>query len=197
MVVPGISSLPPAGRLPYCLCNWQNVTADQWVLEVVRGYKLELSSTPIQDAPPRVIEAKRTHLISEEVQKLLAKGAIKVVSPCHNQFLNRIFVVPKKDGSQRPVINLRPLNQFMRSIHFKMESLSMMKDLLRQDDWMASIDLKDAYLSVAVWEGHRRYLRFMWQDTIYEFQSLPFGLCSTPRVFTKLLKPVLARLRQQ
>ena len=26
---------------------------------------------------------------------------------------------------------------------------------------------------------------------------LPFGLCSAPRVFTKLLKPVLARLRCQ
>ena len=73
----------------------------------------------------------------------------------------------------------------------------MKKDLLRKDDWMASIDLKDAYLSVAVWEGHCRYLRFMWQDTMYKFQSLPFGLCSAPRVFTKLLKPVLAWLHQR
>ena len=73
----------------------------------------------------------------------------------------------------------------------------MMKDILRKGNWMASIDLKDAYLSVAVWEGHRRYFHFMWQDTIYEFQPLPFGLHSTPRGFTKLLKPVLAQLRQK
>ena len=167
------------------------------MLQVVRGYKLELASTPIQRVPPRVIQAKNSHLITEEVHKLLLKGAITMVTPCQNQFLSRIFVVPKKDGSHRPVINLRPLNQFMMEIHFKMESLSMMRDLLRLDDWMASIDLKDAYLSVSVWEGHRRYLRFMWQETTYEFQSLPFGLCSAPRVFTKLLKPVLARLRHQ
>ena len=32
---------------------------------------------------------------------------------------------------------------------------------------------------------------------MYEFQSLPFGLSSASRVFTKLLKPVLARLRHQ
>jgi len=32
---------------------------------------------------------------------------------------------------------------------------------------------------------------------VYEFQSLPFSLSSAPRVFTKLLKPVLARLRHQ
>ena len=62
---------------------------------------------------------------------------------------------------------------------------------------MASIDLKDAYLSVAIWEEHRKYLRFVWNSQLYEFQCLPFGLCSAPRVFTKLLKPVLARLRHQ
>jgi len=62
-----------------------------------------------------------------EVDKLLLKGTIKIVTPCHNQFLGKIFVALRKDGSHRPVINLRPLNQFM------MESLGMMKDLLRQD----------------------------------------------------------------
>jgi len=101
MLVPGIYIQPSTSGSP---AIWQNVTADQWVLEVVRGYKLQLLSTPIQDASPRVIEAKRAHLVSEEVQNLLTKGAIKIVSPCHNQFLSRIFVVPKKDGSHRPVI---------------------------------------------------------------------------------------------
>ena len=58
-------------------------------------------------------------------------------------------------------------------------------------------NLKDAYLSVTMWEQHRKYLRFVWNDQLYKFQCLPFGLCSAPRVFTKLLKPVLARLHHQ
>ena len=153
-VIPGISDLTPAGRLPYCLHNWLSITSDEWVLQVVRGYQLELSSIPTQRTPPRVIEMKNGHLVTEEVCKLLTKGAIKVVPPSSNQFLSRIFVVPKRDGSHRPVVNLRPLNQFMVNIHFKMESLNMMRDLLRQGDWMVSTDLKDAYLSVTVWEGH-------------------------------------------
>ena len=80
--------------------------------------------------------------------------------PCADQFLSQTFLVPKKDGSSRLVINLRPLNQFLQQVHFKMESLGMMRDLLREGDWMASIDLKDAYLSVMIWEDHRKYLRF-------------------------------------
>ena len=62
---------------------------------------------------------------------------------------------------------------------------------------MVSIDLKDAYLSVPIKEGGRKYLRFAWEERVYEFQCLPFGLSSAPRVFTKLLKPVMALLRQR
>ena len=34
------------------------------------------------------------------------------VSPCDNEFISTVFLVPKKTGDFRPVINLKPLNQF-------------------------------------------------------------------------------------
>ena len=78
-----------------------------------------------------------------------------------------------------------------------MEGAKVVRDLIRKDDWMVSIDLKDAYLSVPILQEHRKYLRFVWKGTTYEFQCLPFGLSSAPRVFTKLLKPVMALLRKR
>ncbi len=45
------------------------------------------------------------------------------------------------------------------------------------------------------WCSRRQYLRFIWQGQTYQFQALPFGLCTVPRVFRKLLKPVIAFLR--
>ena len=59
---------------------------------------------------------------------------------------------------------------------------------------MASLDLKDAYYSVAVQPSHRKYLRFMWNNVLYQFTCLPNGLSSCPR---KLLKPPLATLHKQ
>jgi len=70
----------------------------------------------------------------------------------------------------------------------------MLKDPLVKDDRMASIDLKDAYLSVAIAVEHRKFLRFTWAEQTYEFQCLPFGLSSALKVFTKLLKPVVGFL---
>jgi len=135
--IPGVSCLPAAGRLLQCLQNWQEITANQWILQVVRGYKLKLLAIPAQKLLPQTLGAKNHHLIREEVQKLIAKGAVRRVTPCADQFLSQIFLVPKKDVSYRPVVNLRPLNQFMQQVHFKMENLGMMRDLLREDDWLA------------------------------------------------------------
>ena len=73
----------------------------------------------------------------------------------------------------------------------------MIRDLLQTADWMCSIDLKDAYLSISIAQEHRRYLRFTWRGNTYEFTCLPFELCSAPRTFTKLMKPVMAFLRGQ
>ena len=58
-------------------------------------------------------------------------------------------------------------------------------------------DFKDAYLSVPIHESCRKFLRFLWKGTFYQFKALPFGLCSAPRIFTKVLKPVAAFLRKK
>jgi hypothetical protein len=78
-----------------------------------------------------------------------------------------------------------------------MEGIHMLRDLLSEGDYLVKIDLKDAYLTVTIWKGHQKYLRFLWKDTMLEFACLPFGLATAPRVFTKLMKPVVAMLRQR
>lgn len=41
------------------------------------------------------------------------------------------------------------------------------------------------------------YLRFDYNGTLFEFNCLPFGLCTAPYVFTKVLKPVIEYLRSR
>lgn len=42
-----------AGRLAHCLDNWRRVTQDQWVLEVIQGFKVPFTLTPYETQPPR------------------------------------------------------------------------------------------------------------------------------------------------
>lgn len=127
--------------------------------------------------------------------KLLKMGAINKVSPCKNQFISNIFLRDKPDGSKRLILNLKQLNEFVFTSHFKLENYKTVSKLINRDCYLASLDLKDAYFLVSVRKNHRKYLRFKFQGTIYEFTCLPFGLSCAPRTFTKILKPVLALLR--
>ena len=117
------------------------------------------------------------------------------MSHCEGEFLSSIFLVPKTSGDLRPVINLKSLNEFVETIHFKMESIGLVEHLLRPGDFCASADLTDAYFSILIRPADRKYLRFTWRDKVYEFTCLPFGYKLAPRVFTKVLKPVYASLR--
>ena len=51
-------------------------------------------------------------------------------------FISQLFLVPKKGGGKRPIINLKGLNTFVEKEHFKMESSHMIKDILKPGDWM-------------------------------------------------------------
>ena len=142
--------------------------------------------------------AEQNKLIEEEVADLLQKGAVShlVESQSKGGLYSNLFLVPKRDGGQRPVINLKALNQFVQPCHFKMEGIHTLRDLIKQGDWLAKVDLKDAYFTIPIHASQRKYLRFMMAGQAYEFNCLPFGLSSAPWVFTKTLKPVAALLRE-
>ena len=62
---------------------------------------------------------------------------------------------------------------------------------------MTSLDLKHAYYSIPIAKKHQKYLKFMWNNELYAFTYFPMGLSSSPRIFTKLMKPVFATLRSK
>lgn len=89
----------------------------------------------------------------------------------------------------------KKLNKFLQLPHFKLEDYRTASKLITRGAYMAILDLKDAYHLVAIKPSHRKYLRFEFEGTLYEYLCLSFGLCTAPFVFTKLLKPILTLLR--
>ena len=57
------------------------------------------------------------------------------------------------------------------------------------------MDLKDAFLHIPINKSFKKFLTFQWLESLFEWQVLPFGLKCSPRVLTKVLKPVVAFLR--
>ena len=105
-----------------------------------------------------------------------------------------LFTRPKKDGTHRVILNLKEFNKYISYYHFKIDSLTTIIKLVDKNCFMACIDLKDAYYSIPIRQSDRKYLKFQWNNTLYQYTCLPNGLSSGSRKFTKILKPPLASL---
>ena len=72
-----------AGRLRLFRDNWTKVTQDQWVLDTVQGYRLELLGKPVQTVLPREVHTSslEQNLVQEEIEKMILKGAVTELSP--------------------------------------------------------------------------------------------------------------------
>ncbi|KAK3891347.1 hypothetical protein Pcinc_004790 [Petrolisthes cinctipes] len=77
-----------------------------------------------------------------------------------------------------------------------MVSVAQVRTVLRKGDWLASLDLKDAYWHVPIHPRFRRFLAFQVGTETFQFTRLPFGLSLAPRVFTKLVRVVASRLAE-
>lgn len=99
----------------------------------------------------------------------------------------------------RFILNLKALNMFIETQHFKLEDLRTVLNIISKDYFSATIDLKDAYFLIKIHPESRKYLRFILEDEyntqMFEFNVLPFGLCTAPFIFTKLMKPIMKLLR--
>ena len=187
-----------AGRTAEHLAAWKKITSDQWALQAVSGYRLEFTSEPQQSHRQVTVQSgHKAAVISDEIGKMVEKEAIQEVKGTMTDgFFSRLFLVPKKEGQMRPVLNLKPLNRFIYR-HFKMEGMHIVRDLLQRGDWMTRINIKDAYFTIPIHPQHQKFLTFQWKGKCFQFTCLPFGLVSAPRVFTKILRPVVGFLRSR
>ena len=165
----------------------------------MKGYKIPFREVPYEhnlaDAPrwsePELVKIKK------EINSLLSNNAIEECMDSEGQFVSPYFLVQKPNGSNRFIINLKNLNKFIDPPHFKMEDIRAAKNLVVQKAFMCTIDLKDAFFLIPIHKDYRKFLRFRLQKKLYQFTCLPFGLCTSPYVYTKVMKPVMNTLRSQ
>ena len=102
----------PAGRLQFFSHEWQKLTSDQVILSYVTGCKIEFQDTPVQLSMPTPIPFNQAErgVMDIEIGKLLEKGVIRTSVREHGEYVSNIFTRPKKNGSHRPILNLKRLN---------------------------------------------------------------------------------------
>ena len=152
-----------AGDIKNFQGNWKRITSDKYILDIVKhGLKLEFLSEAPHREPFRVTyKTKENDIISQEIDKFLKKKVIVQTIAEKGNFFSSVFLRAKKDESYRMILNLKKLNKYIDSKHFKMESLQNVLHTVKSRIWMASVDLKDKYHSVPINKEYQKYLKFL------------------------------------
>ena len=199
-----VCGVPPVGgRISLFVGKWQVgqvVTADSFVLSVIKnGFQILLQNHfpgVIRKATVTPQDPKVILRIQEEIRDLISKDAIVQINDTPSLCLSPIFVIPKKSGDLRVILNLKEFNLFISTQHFRMETLNVILPQLSASDWAVSIDLKDAYLHVPIHPSPRRFLGFQFMGKTFQYKVLPFGLKDSPWVFTRVVATLVGHLRR-
>ena len=196
------SSLPVGGRLRLYWRQWQSIGASNQVVRWLRdGYQLPFRlsnrglpiTPPLRRCPPSNLvtsysdPAKQAQL-DKMLHELLEKRAIREVPLSTPVHFSRVFLVPKKNGKMRLVIDLSSLNQWLDCPTFQLDHVQVIRESLSPGMWATSIDLSDAYLHIPIHPVFWQYLVFQVGNKRYQFMVLPFGLNTAPRVFSAVMK---------
>ncbi len=127
------TSVTPLVPLVRSLGAWLELPRpSRWLLRTIRlGYAIQFARRPPKFRGIRFtsVSSKDAPVLRAEVAVLLAKDAIEPVPPAEMKsgFYSPYFIVPKKGGGLRPILDLRVLNRALHKLPFRMltQRLSM------------------------------------------------------------------------
>ncbi len=97
----------------------------------------------------------------------------------------------KKDGSLRPCIDYRGLNDITVKNRYPFPLMSSAFELLQGAAIFTKLDLRNAYHLVRIREGDEWKTTFNTPMGHFEYLVMPFGLSNSPAVFQALVNDVL------
>lgn len=183
--------------LTKALDEWKRIGANKSVIEWLEfGVTFNFSKEPQGYHFDNRVSREANIFVSSEIKKLLKNGAISI-SRLKPLCVSALTTVHKKGNKLRLVTDLSPLNRDIISPYFKNEGIDTVCDLLKPNDKLITIDLKDGFHHIPVNKEFRRYLGFSWKGTFYTWNVLPFGLNISPFFFNKTVRCVTSYLRDK
>lgn len=161
------------------------------------GEEYEIKLKP--DAKPHALFAARNvplplrKKVQEELRRMESMGVIsKVEEP--TPWCAGMVVIPKKNGSVRICVDLKPLNEsVLREVH----PLPRVDDTLAQMSGakvFSKLDANSGFWQIPLAQQSRLLTTFVTPHGRFCFNKLPFGISSAPEHFQKRMSNILAGL---
>ncbi|KAL0192230.1 hypothetical protein M9458_010526, partial [Cirrhinus mrigala] len=128
-----------------------------------------------------------TESMKQYIEEERAKGFIRPsTSPASAGF----FFVKKKEGSLRPCIDYRSLNEITVKYRYPLPLVPSALEQLRSAKYFTKLDLRSAYNLIRIREGDEWKMAFSTTTGHYEYLVMPFRLSNSPSIFQAFINEV-------
>ncbi|KAL7292706.1 hypothetical protein TKK_0013829 [Trichogramma kaykai] len=171
----------------YSMCVARNVSEIGCTNALTMDIEVENNKGPVQSKPYKLKAKDRDELdqIVDEYKKL---GIVKETS---SEYASPAFIVRKKDGTPRMVIDYRKLNKITKRVHFPIPNFEELLTKLNEAKFFITIDLAHGYLQMPLTENAKAKTAFITEKQTGEFERAMFGLACAPMFFAKMMEKVL------
>lgn len=148
---------------------------------------------PIKQPPRRVPFA----LAGEEQKVIREMENQGVIQRSCSPWASPLVLVRKKSGKIRPCVDYRRLNSVTRKDAYPLSRIQECLDTVSGASLFSTFDLTSGYHQVPMRNEDIPKTAFATKHGLYEFKSMPFGLCNSPATFQRLMELVLHGLQWQ
>ena len=153
--------------------------------------KLKPGTQPIYVPAYRLPHSKLAQ-VDRVINEMLSQ---EVIQPSCSEWNFPMILVDKPDGSVRPVVDFRKLNQ--KTIPDRIP-LPVIADVLRslgtENKWFSVIDIKSAFWQIELDKESREMCAFSTPTGHFEYLRMPMGLSNSSLTYTRLMNNVLQGL---
>ncbi len=149
------------------------------------------------DTKPLYIPAYRLphsqrEVVDEQVKDMLEQG---VIQHSRSPLNSSLLLVPKKDGSFRPVIDFRKVSEVTEDDRYPLPVLGDLLMSLRQGNTIiSSLDFLSGYWQVPMAAESREITAFSTPSGHFEWLLMAFGLKTAPITFQKMINTLFSDL---
>jgi hypothetical protein len=118
-----------------------------------------------------------------------------VIERSRSPWSSSAFLVPKSDGSQRFVVDYKPLNKITVPDLYPMSRIDDMLAILGQSKFFSTFDLSKGFYQIKMAEQDKQKTAFISHHGLWQFKRLPMGLSNSPATFVRCIDQVLGDLK--
>ncbi len=149
------------------------------------------NSPPIKQHPHRTPIALANEE-KAEIEKLQTQG---IIEESTSPWASPIVLVKKKNGKLRLCVDYRKVNAVTTKDAYPLPRTQDCLDAMSNATIFSTLDMTSGYNQIPVREGDIQKTAFITKHGLFQYKTMPFGLCNAPATFQRVMELALRGLQ--